>query len=87
MHNCDDHSCAENVIPQFKYMNFIYSLHIEHFIDMEIYLTIRYEVMFMSDKDFPTCKLSKLGDPTGGRRGVEWLTLIILVGDGVEIDF
>ena len=29
VHNCDDLSFAKNVIPQFKYMNFIYSLHIE----------------------------------------------------------
>ena len=53
-------------------MNFICSLHIEHFIDMEIFLAIRHEVMFMREEDFPTCKLGKLGDPTGGgRRGVD----------------
>ena len=49
-------------------MNFIYSLHIEYFIDMEIFLATRRELMFMRD-DLPTCKLSKLGDPTGGVRG------------------
>ena len=52
-----------------NYMNFIYSLHIEHFIDMELFLAIPHEAMFMRDKDFPTCKLSKLGDPTGAGRG------------------
>ena len=62
-------------------MNFIYSLHIEHFIDMEIFLAIRHEVMFMRDEHFPTCKLSKLGDPTGGGRG-GGLTLIISVDEG-----
>ena len=40
---------AKNVIPQFKYMNSRYSLHIEHFIDMEIFLAIRHEVMFLRD--------------------------------------
>ena len=50
-------------------MNFIYSLHIEHFIDMEISLAIRHEVMFyMREEELPTCELSKLGDPTGGGR-------------------
>ena len=42
----------------------------EHFIDMEIFLAIRNEVIFMRDEDFPTCKLSKLGEPTGGGRGL-----------------
>ena len=50
-------------------MNFIYSLYVEHFIDIKIFLAIRHEVMFMCDKDFLACKLSKLGDPTGGGRG------------------
>ena len=50
-------------------MNFIYSLHIEHFIDMEIFLAIRHEVMFMREEDFPTCNLGKLGQPAGGGRG------------------
>ena len=74
-------------------MNFIYSLHIEHFIDIEILLAIRHEVMFMRDEDFPTCKSSKLGDPTGGGRGDGGggLTLIISVVEGgrggVEINF
>ena len=52
-------------ILQFKYMNFTYSLHIEHFIDMEIFLAIRHEVRFLREEDFPTCKLGKLGEPTG----------------------
>ena len=43
-------------------MNFVYSLHIEHFIDMEIFLAIQHKVMFMRDEDLPT---SKLGDPPG----------------------
>ena len=47
----------KNLIPHFKYMNFIYSLHKEHFIDMEIFLAIRDKVMFMREEDFPTCKL------------------------------
>ena len=50
-------------------MNFIYSLDIEHFIDMAILLAIRHEEMFMRDEDLPTCLLSKLGDPTRGGRG------------------
>ena len=50
-------------------MNFIYSLHIEHFIGMEIFLAIRHVVMFMRDEDVPTCKLSKLGDPLGEEGG------------------
>ena len=62
-------------------MNFISSLHIEHFIDVEIFLAIGHEVMFMRDEDFPAWKLSKLGDPTGGGR-VGRLTLIISVGGG-----
>ena len=53
-----------------KYMNLIYSLHIERFIDTEIPLAIRHEVMFMREEYFPTCELGKLGDPTGeGREG------------------
>ena len=34
-------------------------------------LAIRHEVMFMRDidEDFPTCKLRKLGDPTGEGMG------------------
>ena len=71
-------------------MNFTYSLHIEHLIDMEIFLAIRHEVMFMRDEDFPICKLSNLEDPTGGGRGGrrEWLTLIISVDEGgVEVNF
>ena len=52
-------------------MNFVYSLQIEHFIDMEIFLAIRHDVMFMRDEDFSTCKFNKSGDPTGGgRRGL-----------------
>ena len=47
-------------------MNFIYSIQIEYFIDMEKFLAIRYEVVFMREEDFPTCKLGKLQDPTGG---------------------
>ena len=56
-------------------MNFKYSLY------MEIFL-IWHEVMFiMCDEDFPTCKLSKSGNPTGeGRWG--GLTLIISVDEG-----
>ena len=50
-------------------MNFIYSLHIKYFIDKDIFLAIQYEVMFRREEDFPTCNLSKLGDPTGGGRG------------------
>ena len=50
-------------------MNFIYSLHIEHFINMEIFLATKHKVMFMHDEDFPTCKLSKFEEPTGGGRG------------------
>ena len=60
-------------------MNSIYSLHIEHLIDVKIFLPIRHEVMFMRKEDFPTCKLSKLGDPAGEGRG---LTLIISVDEG-----
>ena len=63
-------------------MNFIYSLRIEHFIDMEISLALRHEVMFMRDEDFPTYKLSKLGEPTGGGRGGGGLILTISVDDG-----
>ena len=62
-------------------MNSIYSLHIEHFIGMKIFLDIRHEVMFTHDEDFPTFKLSKLTDPNeGGRKG--GLTFIISVGQG-----
>ena len=61
-------------------MNFIYSPYIQHFIDMEIFLAIRHGVMFMSDEDFPTCKLSKLEDPTGEEGG--GLALTISVGEG-----
>ena len=57
----DDLSFAKIVIPQFKYMNFIYSLHISDLIDMEIFLAIRHQVMFMREEDFPTCKLGNLG--------------------------
>ena len=57
----DDLSFAKNVISQFKYMNFIYSLHIKHFIEMEIFIAMRHEVMFnLREKDFPTWKLDKL---------------------------
>ena len=51
----DDLSFAKIVIPQFKYINFIFSLHIKHVIEMEIFLAIRHEVMFMREEDFPTC--------------------------------
>lgn len=37
--------------------------------------------MFMREKDFPTWKLGKLGELTGGGRG-GGLTLIISVGEG-----
>ena len=47
----DDLSFAKNVIPQLKYMNFIFALHIEHF---ELTLS------FMGEEDFPICKLGKL---------------------------
>ena len=50
-------------------MNFICSLHIGHFIDMEIFLAIRHEVMFIREEDFPTCKLGKLREPIAGGRG------------------
>ena len=80
VNNCDDLSCAKNVIQQFKYMNFIYSLHIKHFIGMEIFLAIRHEVMFRRDEDFPKCKLSNLEEPNGEGRGE--LTLIISVDKG-----
>ena len=56
---------------QFKYMNFIYSIHIEHFIDIEIFLAIWHEVMSMHEEDLPTCKLGKLGNPTREGRGGE----------------
>ena len=56
----DNFSFTKNVIPQFKYMNFIYSLYTEHLIEMAIFLAIRHEIMFMRDEDFPTCKLGKL---------------------------
>ena len=66
-----------------NYMNFIYSLHIEQFIEMEIFLAIRHEIMFMRDKDFPRCTLSKLGNHTHNDTGREGgLTLIISVGEG-----
>ena len=95
VHNRDDLSFARNVIPQFKYMNFIYALHIERFINMEIFLVIRHEVMFMRDEDFPTCKLSKLGEPTGGESGVDlnnisrWrgLKLTFAKWEGVQRNF
>ena len=48
---------------------------------MEIFLALRHEVMFMHYEDFPTCKLSKLLEPTGGERE-GGLTLIISVDEG-----
>ena len=35
---------------------------------MQLFLAIRHKVIFMSEEDFPTCKLGKLGEPTGGGR-------------------
>ena len=52
-------------------MNFVYSLYIEHFIGMEIFLAIRQEVMFMREEDFPACKLGKLEEPTGEGGGID----------------
>ena len=50
-------------------MDFKYSLHIEHFIDIEIFFAIRHEVTFLREENVPTCKIGKLGDPTGGGTG------------------
>lgn len=44
--------------------------------------------MFMREKDFPTWKLGKLGELTGGGKGGGGLAIIISVGEeGVEINF
>ena len=72
-----------HAIQIYQFHIFMRSLHIKHFIDVEIFLAIRQEVMFMRDEDLPTCKLSRLGDSTGGGIGRGGgLTLIIQIDEG-----